>query len=285
MKTSPTYRVTVAAVTLSLLAACDGGGGGARAPSAPPSSTPRPPAIAAVYQGKWLAAGYGRVLEIGTDSLRLLDYTDSYCLVNADETEVTTEDIESLFRLSGNQLEWFSSVGTAEFGAPAVRFQSVDSLPESCDQNLTPTAGEVGYERDPRRDLRLFAELIAEYSIYPNLRDIDVFDLFEQQAALLSIESNDQELTEALFRLAEPFADIHATVETSEGLIKVLNKPSLQQRLVNEWLLDQEVTPPLSVAELEALNEHILEQAIRDRAITLSYANDEADIRRAANGL
>ncbi|MEM9257801.1 MAG: S41 family peptidase [Pseudomonadota bacterium] len=238
-----------------------------------------------MYQGSWLAPGYGRVLEIGTDSLRLLDYTDSYCLVTANETEVTTKDIESLFRLSGNQLEWFSSVGTAEYGAPAVRFQSVASLPASCNPELTPTVGEAGYKRDPRRDLRLFAELIAEYSIYPSLRDIDVFELFEQQAALLSIESNDQELTEALFRLAEPFADIHATVETSEGLIKVLNKPSLQQRLVNEWLLDQEVTPPLSVTELEALNEYILEQAIRDRAITLSYANNEADIRRAANGL
>lgn len=272
-------------VLLVSITACGGGGANPRATNPAPAPSPAPSSIATKYQGKWLAEGYGRFIEIGSSSFRLLDFTSGFCLESVNEEDVDTDDVEGSFRLNGNDLELFADVGTETFGAPAVRFRNVSSLPESCEQGLSPSIGDPGYERDPRRELRLFAELIAEYSVYPQLRDIDALDLLEQQLLHIDLESSDEELAEALFRIAEPFADIHTTVSTNVGLVKVLNKPSLPQILVNEWLITEEVSPPLSPEEIDAVNAYVSQQASLDRAITLAYAEDEASIKSAANDL
>jgi hypothetical protein len=129
------------------------------------------------------------------------------------------------------------------------------------------------------------AQLIQEYSIYPELRGIDVQMLLDGQLNSLSSDSNDEALAEALFQLLSPFADIHATVETSVGLVKVLNKPSFVDRLFAEWLSLEGLMPPISNAEVAQANTYIGEQLDLDRAITLSYADSDSDIRHAANDL
>ena len=90
---------------------------------------------------------------------------------------------------------------------------------------------------------------------------------------------------EALFQLAQPFADIHTTVETSVGLVKILNKPSFIDRLVDEWLNLEGVIPPLNDAQIQAVNTYINEQAYIDRKVTLSYSENASQIHQAANDL
>lgn len=267
------------------LAACGGGGSSGTGTSPSPTPSPVTGTIAQEYQGTWIAEAYGRVLEIGSDSARILDYTSEFCLTVFNEPDLDTSDIEGLFRLRDDQLEWYASAGTASFGAPGTRFDVASNLPQSCQNGTTAIAGESGYSRDARRDLALMAQLIQEYSIYPELRGIDVQTLLDDQLNDLSTNSDDEELAEALFQLVSPFADIHATVETDVGLVKVLNKPSFVDRLFAEWLSIEGLTPPISNAEVAQANAYIGEQLDLDRAITLSYANSDNDIQRAANNL
>ncbi|MEM9759471.1 MAG: S41 family peptidase [Pseudomonadota bacterium] len=280
MAMSQQSRFLVFVLTIALTACGGGGGSGSTSPGAP---APPPTVIAAQYQGTWISEAYGRALEIGPSELRLLDYTSDFCLSVISESDVDTEDIETLFRLSEGELEWFAEAGTATFGAPGTRFMASAGLPASCQQGFDPVAGDPGYERDPQRELMLMAQLLEEYSVYPALRGVDVRGLYQDIAATLEPQASDKELAEALFELVSPYGDIHTTVDTSVGLVKVLNKSSLVDRLFTEWRSLEGVTPPLSNAQVNSANAYIEEQLELDRLITLSYADEGADVRRAAN--
>lgn len=277
-------------LSLSLLA-CGGGGGSGGGSGSSPNPTPNPgpgtgsSAIDAVFQGTWVAEAYGRVIEIGGDSFRLLDYTSEFCFVVEDASALDTQDVESLFRIHGDQLEWYASAGTATFGAPGERFDAAAELPASCADGIDPQVGEAGYVADPRRDLRVFAQLLEEYSIYPALRELPVMPLYESELLNLSSTSSDEALADALFAMASAYRDIHTTVETSLGLVKVLNKPTYVDRLFVEWLAQENLSPPLSSAQVNAANSYIGQQLELERSITLGYAEDEADVSTAASGL
>lgn len=280
MQTNTTHslRQSLSLLTLTaLLTACGGGGGGS-------DSTPGggSAAVAAEYQGVWVAEGYGKVLDIGGSSLRILDYTSEFCVPFIVANGIDTSDVRSLFRRQGSTLEQFGATGTASFSAPGVVF-TAGSLPASCAGGLTPTQGDSGYSRDPSRDLRLFSQILDEYSIYPELREIAVADLYAEQANSISTSSSDEQLMQALFEMAEPLGDIHLTVESDLGLIKVLNKPTLTTKLAEEWLTQQGLELPLSEPLLAQLNAYIGEQMMLDREVTLSYASDDSPIKQAGN--
>jgi hypothetical protein len=279
-------RKPLIALSLSLnLVACGGGSGSGSSTSPTPTPAPIDTAIAEEYQGTWIAEAYGRVIEIGGSTFRLLDYTSEFCFLVEEASDIDTSDVETLFRIRGNQLEWYSSTGTASFGAPSTVFDPATALPPSCADTVDLQYGQAGYAADPRRDLRLFAQLLEEYSIYPELRGIPVTSLYEEQLSQLTSSSSDEALAEAVFTIASAYRDIHTTVETSLGLVKVLNKPVYADRLFSEWLEQQSLTPPLSPAQVAAANSYIGEQLELERLITLSYAGDSAIVQSAAGGL
>lgn len=272
----------LAVLTLSaVLTACGGGGSSTR--SEPGAGGPAPSAIAAQYQGLWIAEGYGKVLDIGGSSLRILDYTSDFCVPFVSANGVDTADVEDLYRVTDEGLEEYGSTGTPAFSAPGVVFAPTEALPPSCENGLTPTEGDSGYQRDPARDLQLFAQILEEYGIYPELRGISAADLYAAQATVISANSSDEALLEALYQMAEPLADIHLTVESDLGLIKVLNKPSLVYVLANEWLAESGLSLPISNAQAADMNAYIETQIALDREVTLSYAPGPGAIRQAAN--
>ncbi len=283
-----TPRTTLTTIFLgSILGACGGSGGGAivQNPGAPDPSPSPDSTITEKYRGVWRADAYGRALEITSDSLRLYDFTSEYCLLAVDETDVNLADIEGLFRIAAGQLEDFGSNGTATFSAPGTLYDSVTDLPAVCADSVLPGPDGRGYQRNPERELAIFYQLVNELSIYPELRERDVLSLYTEQAALLSDQSSDDDLAEALFQLVAPFADIHMTVEGDFGAIKVLNKPTLVTLLFNEWLELEGALPPLSQQQVQSANAYIDGQLELDRSITLSYLSEQTTVRSAANGL
>jgi len=268
----------LALIAALLLTACGGGGGGSFA--SPPTGGKT--SIHQRYQGIWIAEAYGRVLDISDNSLRILDYTSAFCLLRVNESGVTTADIEMLLRVRDGQLEEFGSNGTADFGAPAERYAPTDTLPPSCREGVTSVAGDKDYQRDASRDFALYAQLLDEYSIYPALRHVDIGALYSEQASQLTATSSDEALLEALYTLTVPLADAHTTVSSHLGAIQVLNKPTLEQRLAQEYLAREAITPPLSDDQLQAVNAYIGEELARDRQVTLSYAGDAVVQRDAA---
>ena len=279
----PTFKFKpLAVLTLgAMLSACSGGGGGTSSNSGGGNSGSS--AIASTYQGLWIAEGYGKVLDIGSNSLRLLDYTTDFCVAFLSASGVDTDDIEDFYRLAGDSLEEYGGTGTESFSAPGVVFAPTEALPPSCEDGVTPAQGDSGYERDAARDLQLFAQILEEYAIYPELRGIPAADLYAAQASMISANSSDEALLEALYQIAEPLADIHLTVESDLGVIKVLNKPSLPYVLANEWLDDAGLSLPVSNAQAAEMNAYIEAQIARDREVTLSYAPGPGAIHQAAN--
>jgi hypothetical protein len=270
-------------LTLALgLGACGGGGGGGGGVDG--QLSPGTAGIDSRYRGIWLAEAYGRVIEIGSASVRWLDYTSDFCLAADTADGVTTADLEQFYRLDGDQLEAFGANGTAELSAPGERFSRADALPDSCQAGVAPLAGEAGYQRDAARDLKLYAQLLGEYSIHPELRGVDISALYAEISPTIGANSADEALVEALFELTAPLADIHTSVDTPLGLVRVENKPTLDWLLFDEYLAREGLSGPLTPAQVDAANAYIGAQRDRDRAVTLSYAADGQPPRQGGRG-
>ncbi|MEQ8265187.1 S41 family peptidase [Pseudohaliea sp.] len=267
------------ALTLGL-GACGGGGGGGE-PGQPGSG---PSGIASTYRGIWLAEAYGRAMEIGSATVRWLDYTSDFCLAADEADGVTTEDLEGLYRLDGDQLEQYGANGTAALSAPGERFSRVEALPDSCRAGLTPTVGESGYSPDAARDLALYAQLLSEYSIHPELRNVDISAIYSGISPTIGANSSEEALVEALFQLTAPLGDIHTSVETPVGLVRVQNKQTLDWLLLDEYLQQESLSGTLTPAQVDAANAYIGAQRDRDRAVTLSYAASERPPRQGGRG-
>ncbi|MFK8042950.1 S41 family peptidase [Congregibacter sp.] len=280
-----TKTLIVLSLSLHLVACGSGGSSSGSGSSASPNPAPIGTLISEEFQGTWIAEAYGQVVEIGTNTLRLLDYTSESCFLVEEASDVDTSDIETLFRVREDRLEWYAGSGTASFGAPGTRFTAAEFVPASCADGVDPQQGQAGYSADPRRELRLFAQLLEEYSIYPALRELPVTPLYEKQLSQLTSSDSDEALAEALFNIASAYRDIHTTVETSLGLIKVLNKPVYSDRLFAEWLDQQNLRPPLTPVQTDSANTYISEQLELEREITLAYADDGSDIQSTANDL
>lgn len=274
----------VTPILASLLVACGGSGSSSRPVN--PGPNPAPPAsdgIAAEYRGIWVSPAYGRAIRIGASQFELFDYTSEFCLVRLEARGVDTGDVESLVRLEQGQLVEFGSNGTAEFSAPGEIFQSAESLPAPCANGVLAKVGEPGYERDSQRDLRLYYQLLNEYSIYPALRQVDLEAPYQRELDKLAIDDSDEALVDALYELTEPLADAHTEVSTDQGIIKVTGKPTYEQRLIAEYLTINQLEPPISADLFPEINAYVTQQSELEADNIIAYAADGTTVRTAAN--
>jgi C-terminal processing protease CtpA/Prc len=81
-----------------------------------------------------------------------------------------------------------------------------------------------------------------------------------------------------------PLADAHVQITSDTlGTASVDGKPTLVERLINEYAESHGLSLPLPVAHLEGVNNYIGEQLSLYQTIILSYADDADQIHSAAN--
>tara|TARA_R110002110_G_scaffold413729_1_gene641537 strand:- start:15314 stop:16783 length:1470 start_codon:yes stop_codon:yes gene_type:complete len=273
-----TIQTIIGASVITLLSACGGSGGSNSSQGVAASST-----IASQYQGTWLAQAYGRGLKIGASKIEFFDYTSGFCLLENEESGVTTADIESIYLLEGDELVEFGGTGTASFSAPATRFRPANTLPTACQSGYTKQRGQPGYQEDAAADLWLFFQMLDEYSVSPEAAQVDIAQLYATVRETVPDQEDDAALTEAIYQLLLPLGDIHSSLVTPDSVVKLERKPTLVYLLLEEYLTLNAIEPPLSDAQVAAANAYIDSELARDTQVALSYADGAAGVHRGAN--
>jgi C-terminal processing protease CtpA/Prc len=113
---------------------------------------------------------------------------------------------------------------------------------------------------------------------------VDWNAIYEQGVTSVTNSSSDADLMEVLYQMITPLADAHVQITSdSLGTASVDGKPTLVERLINEYAGSHGLSLPLPVAYLEGVTNYIAEQLSLYQAIILSYAEDTGQIRSAAN--
>lgn len=276
--------------TCILLAACGGGGGSSSSNNSNNNSNNN--AVAEQYQGNWKAEGYGLAFKVDADSIELYQYTSNNCFLEEHFEDITTQEVERSLRLNNDgDIEWYSQVGSANFGAPAVSFASAEALPTSCTDGLEPTIGDSNYQDSALNVFDVFREIFTEYFV-----DVEqVSDAWQSMADELRYAlpdgPGDVQLIEAMNVLIHELSDTHNFVDLGNGqTLRAFSNPTFLDQLIAEFAQLIGVQLPLDTSELthqqiEDINSYISSEFELTQAITLNYAEQESDIKQSDNGL
>lgn len=258
---------------------CALAGCGAKSGSSTPLQT-------SAFEGIWTSATYGTTYQINGDRVVAYQHDSEYCIGLQSVSGVGSSDLAALFILDddGQSITDPGNNGVLSFHAPAVRYVKSDSLPEPCEHPVA-TIDEPGYQRNPVRDLAIFARTFADYYLSFDLKQADWALITQQAAARVSAGSSDQDLLDTLYQMITPLADAHVHINSEQqGIASVNGKPVLMERLIAEYAHQNGLSLPLPASHLESLGSYVETQLELYIDIILSYAADEADLRSVANG-
>lgn len=291
--TNPSHTLLKTAQNLALplmaaiaLTACGGGGGGGGGGSNANSG------IASQYQGTWIAPAYGSAFKVGADSLALYRFTENYCFIEDEFTDIDNDDIERAFRInSDGDIEWYSQNGSADFGAPSMPFTAANDIPPACLDGLEPMIGDANYNDSAQYIFDVFREVFSQYFVDLEKVSAGWQSLADDLRYQLPDGSDDDALIAALNALLTPLADTHNSIELPDGQsLRSWTKPTLEQVLIIEALDLLGLSLPISTddltsEEINTINNYVSSEYEIIQAITLNYAAEDSDIQRSDNGL
>ncbi len=147
-------------------------------------------------RGIWASRGYGWIVEIqGDEAIRFFDHTSVACLGEA----VSTEELLSFARLFARQDETLQ-ITNAQRDATIYTFDRIDRVPAHCES--VPAGG-------PEETLAHFAETMGTHYAFFDVFGVDWPARVRAAEAVVSPESNDQELFSALGDMLEGMRDGH----------------------------------------------------------------------------
>ncbi len=123
--------------------------------SKPAVTGPEPPQ-AKPTTGIWSAPAYGVVVDISDTDFTFYQFTSQYCQVYP-LGELLGVDFDAFIdstkvNSAGSALD----TTLAGIKIPGIAMEKQDVLPQHCVDNLVASAGDAGYEFDPRRDFEIF---------------------------------------------------------------------------------------------------------------------------------
>lgn len=250
--------------------------------------------IAAEYQGVWQAPAYGKVFKIEGSKVSSYSYTSSYCLLDDENTGVSTADIEQNIRLTehSDKFELFAGYGSEDFSVPGQIYNKVNTLPESCRNNLLKTMGDSGYQQNYEQDLALFHEFFRDYYFDFETKNIDIDVLYQTASQQLSSITTELELLTIMAEMVAPLADTHIQIISpdQDDFYTTTNKQVLPQQLVAEFAQFNGLPFPIpaemiSQDMINELNDYIEQMYDLQWSIIADYAPTPNHIKTAANGL
>ncbi|BFM09694.1 hypothetical protein R50071_48980 [Halioxenophilus aromaticivorans] len=281
-----------------LLCACGGGGGGSNSSNSsntgntPDNTTGNNDSIAAQYQGTWLAEAYGSAFKIEDDSLALYRFTNNYCFLEEQFSQIDNEDVQRALRINDSgQMEWYSQNGDADFGAPSHPYNAASDLPAACLDGLEPVLGQAGYDNSAAYVYDVFRDIFSQYFVDLEKVGATWHSLADELRYQLPESADDDGLIAALDALLAPLADTHNYVELPNGQsLRSFTKPTLDQVLISEALQLLGITTPVNANDLTSqqiddITYYVDSELELIEAITLNYAEQPEDIQRSDNGL
>lgn len=286
-------RLGIAALAITattFISGCDNSGSKTRVIPTPPVSVD---SINAKYQGVWTAPGYAHTMVVGKHRVDFYQHTSSYCLHTDELNDITTEDIENVVREteSNNQLEWYLSYGTASFSALGIQYERRAALPQTCEDNPISLIEDSESPLDTLELWDFYGQIFAEYYVDFGLKNIDWQQLYYDASIKLNTGSTADDLFLAMAQTLVPLADTHNYIQTPQGwFAKTLTKPTLSQRLVEEFAFKNDLPFPIPleiVTETIAsdLHNYVTANLQYQWRLVADYAQQSTDIKTAANDL
>lgn len=281
------FKHCLAIGTMSLLLAACGGSSNKIVFDLPaPIPAPSP---TAKYHGIWLAPAYGQGIGIDDDELTIFEYTNDFCFFDDVVEEVELDDLTELFNLSDDntQLEQRFGFGTDDLYAPGIVFSKAAELPQACSAGYTPVEGDDNYTEDYAQDLRYFYQAFKELSVSIERQELDWDAMYETAEQALIADPSDTTLVMSLVSMMEPLSDIHTSLGDEEdgAVVRFNNKPMYYDLFLEEYLALNNIDELETSAQQEAAGAYVDEQTALLNSIIFDYANDESDIKVAANDL
>lgn len=286
-------RLGIAAIAITattMICGCDKSGSNSRII---PSPTVSVDSINTKYQGVWTAPGYAQSIVIGEHNVDIYQHTSSFCLHTEQSEDVSTADIESVVREteSNNQLEWYLSYGTASFSAPGIQFERRAALPLACKDNLISIVEDSENPLDVLELWEFYGQIIAEYYLDFDQKNIDWQQVYYNAGIELNGSSTASDLFLAMEETLVSLADTHNYIQSPQGwFAKTLTKPTLTERLVEEYAMDNGIPFPLPQELItESIASDIYNYVTTHQQyqweLVADYAQQSTDIKTAANGL
>lgn len=245
---------------------------------------------AAIYQGTWQADAYGRAYNVSWNgsAYDIATYllTQQYCLISEQQVDITAEELAAVADIAddGSYLE----IRTSEL-IPGPIFAQQTAIPSVCQAALPATYGSDGYQFNPEADFNFFWHYFNEYYFDFELSGTQWGMLYEQFYPLAIAAENEAELFAIFAEMIEPLQDSHVYVslnpngegvDSAEVMHDVSAKPTLTDKLAEEFLEKEALALPLSAQQEEALEQY-KEQRIDGMFATLLLPADSDTIESA----
>jgi carboxyl-terminal processing protease len=171
-------------------------------------------ADAVVYElpdGMWASRGYGLGLVVEAGLVILIEYSDAHCMSTMALPLSGLSEIISDLELGEETLTLYA-LGAV---APYV-FDAISAPPEACLDEFTSQVGDDDYQRNPLFDLEVLLQTFEEQYAFFALREIDWTALGDAARAMVTEDSTDEELFDAMVTVLAPLNDGHVSLQSDD---------------------------------------------------------------------
>ncbi|MEZ7275796.1 S41 family peptidase [Pseudoalteromonas sp. 68 DY56-GL68] len=211
-------------------------------------------------QGYWVSEPYGSALHIVADAVMHYEFTPDYCLLSKIET-LSKSEFLSRYQIADNELFSPTYLGLPmddnDFG---IEYESSSKLPEICRHDIFDLTSGID-NNSPEVTLEIFLQTFSQYHYSFESVGVDWTEVGQQARWAVSEQTSRAELFEIMSEAIKPLQNGHAFISDGDkvAVYRQSEKPILYERLRNEFLTKNDLTPPLTISQNSALAEYIKE--------------------------
>jgi len=162
------------------------------------------------YNGIWKSIGHGEFLEItGADTYAFYDITSLSCLPRR---KGRLDEITKVLTLKSDTL-------SLQIGAITTRYTKAPKLPTLCSQDL-----DAKKANDLHYNFEVFMETVKEHYAFLKLNEIDWDELYQNQKAKLTPNSNQADLLLLIEDTYEKLNDNHAYLNATDEVYDLVDE-------------------------------------------------------------
>lgn len=220
--------------------------------------------------GIWQTIGYGYIIDVTPTSYTLFNYTEDYCLV---------------FDKSKNSQEYESFIDQVEVSGSRIKFKSTNidaeklkELPSKCDTDLTVIKGDENYVFKPEEEFEIFWQTFNEHYAFFNIENVDWNEIHQIADTQINALTTEEDFFEVAANMVAPLKDFHVNVVNPyNGLdFSTQRKKIYTDVIIEEYISDNGLTPPLSDIELQGLQAYYNIEVYKGYLSTLSFLKNQS---------
>ncbi len=207
--------------------------------------------------GVWASEGYGRVLEIRDDNLRVFDVTKVSCVLR--DSQALDEFLIGINRINLSEKTRFSYYD--EGGITRYDYTRQDKLSKLCE-----TAKDGKLNLDPEHNFEVFWHSFNENYAFFSTHDVDWNKVYKEYRTQVTKETSDEDLYDMFSEIIGLLDDRHVSIDGGGRPRRYSGHPGTLAKLLQKELpADEEVTrEKFCAASKSVVAENYLKDARRE---------------------